>query len=155
LQQLEKSKFKLRTALGESQETYEHTEDTPINGMGQGTCASPAIWLMLSSFLMDIFESKANGMIMYDILRKNKVIRQFIEAFVDDASSFTTTEFGEISIAKLFKKCKPMVSYGRNYSRHLGMNWNCQSASITNYPGNGKRKETPNQQLLAITKTIS
>jgi hypothetical protein len=41
---------------------------------------------------------------MYDILRKNKAIRQVIEAFVDDASSFTNTEFGEISIAKIFKK---------------------------------------------------
>jgi hypothetical protein len=36
---LKNSKFKLRTALGESQETYEHTENTPIHGTGQGSCA--------------------------------------------------------------------------------------------------------------------
>jgi hypothetical protein len=48
------SKYKIRTALGDSQESYQHSATTPIHGTGQGSCASPALWLMESSFMMDI-----------------------------------------------------------------------------------------------------
>jgi hypothetical protein len=51
---LQFSKYKIRTALGDSSECYQHSESTPIHGTGQGSCSSPALWLMNSSFLMDI-----------------------------------------------------------------------------------------------------
>jgi hypothetical protein len=47
------TKFKLQTALGESFTSYQNSTTTPIHGTGQGSCASPAIWLMVSSFLND------------------------------------------------------------------------------------------------------
>jgi hypothetical protein len=42
-QTLKKMKYRLRTALGDSSQTYQHSNETPIHGTGQGSCASPAI----------------------------------------------------------------------------------------------------------------
>jgi hypothetical protein len=56
---LEESIFRLKTALGVSNICYKHSKDTPIHGTGRGSCSSPAIWLLVSSFLMDIFDKKA------------------------------------------------------------------------------------------------
>jgi hypothetical protein len=64
---LQQSIFKLRTALGDLKRTYQHTEQTPIHGTGQGSCASPAIWLMISSVLMNILQKNYIGMTMKDI----------------------------------------------------------------------------------------
>jgi hypothetical protein len=47
---LQFTKFRLRTAIGDSKRTYQHSEENPIHGTGQGSCASPAIWLLISSF---------------------------------------------------------------------------------------------------------
>jgi hypothetical protein len=47
---LKQSKYSIRTGLGDSSEKYQHTVDTPIHGTGQGSCASPALWLMTSSW---------------------------------------------------------------------------------------------------------
>jgi hypothetical protein len=85
---LQETQFKLRTALGKSKATYCHSEDTPIHGTGRGSCASPAIWLMLSSFLMKILKSQGNVMYMHDV--ENMInVHEIIEGFVDDNSIFT------------------------------------------------------------------
>jgi retron-type reverse transcriptase len=52
---LKLSKFHIRTALGDSVESYSHSDETPIHGTGQGSCSSPALWLMISRFLVEIF----------------------------------------------------------------------------------------------------
>jgi hypothetical protein len=50
---LQKMLFRIRTAIGDSKKSYSHSSKTPIHGTGQGSCASPAIWLLVSSLLMD------------------------------------------------------------------------------------------------------
>jgi Reverse transcriptase (RNA-dependent DNA polymerase) len=89
---LKNSIFTLSTALGESNDKYRHSLITPIHGTGQGSCASPAIWLLISSLLMDILQSTTNGMNIIDI--NNKImVKQWIEGFVDDTSIFTNIDF--------------------------------------------------------------
>jgi hypothetical protein len=44
---LMESKFTIRTARGDSNEQYQHSDESPIHGTGQGSCASPAIWLLI------------------------------------------------------------------------------------------------------------
>jgi hypothetical protein len=85
---------------------YQHTAKTPIHGTGQGSCASPAIWLLISCILMDIYKEKAHGMNIYDVIKESPTICQYIEAFVDDASSFTNTEFENKCIKLLLKYMK-------------------------------------------------
>jgi ribonuclease HI len=90
------TEFKLRTALGDSNRSYRHTDDNPIHGTGQGSCASPSIWLMLSSLLMNILHELGNGMTMVDILKNNTTLREIIEGFVDDTSIFTNCTSNDI-----------------------------------------------------------
>jgi hypothetical protein len=76
----------------------------PIHGTGQGSCASLAIWLLVSSFIMDILQDHATGMNMVDIQTKYAPIIHWIEGFVDDNSIFTNLEFGCEDLNKLIKK---------------------------------------------------
>jgi hypothetical protein len=99
---LHKSVFKLRTALEDSKTTYCHGEDTPIHGTGQGSCASPAIWLLLSSFLMSLLQKEGHGMEMKDVNNINNLVQEIIEGFVDDMSIFTNDI--ENNIKKLLDK---------------------------------------------------
>jgi hypothetical protein len=86
---LRKMKYRLRTALGDSKIYYEHTNETPIHGTGQGSCASPGIWLLISSILMDcLSELVSGGMTMNDVRNLNS-IKQWIDGFVDDTSLFS------------------------------------------------------------------
>jgi hypothetical protein len=71
---LHKAIFCTRMALGESKISCNHTSTTPIYGTGQGSCASLAIWLLISSFTMSILQQLENGMIMEDFSETNTLI---------------------------------------------------------------------------------
>jgi hypothetical protein len=71
------------TAFGEATHTYQHSPTTPIHGTGQGSCGSPAIWLLISSILMDCLSSLGGGMTMINVT-KNNSIKEWIDGFVDD-----------------------------------------------------------------------
>jgi hypothetical protein len=100
------SKYTTRTALGDSSNYYQHTESTPIHGTGQGSCASPAIWLLISSFIMTLLQKMASGMTIEGISPEDKEIIQWIEGFVDNTSIFTNTDFEETDIKVLREKLK-------------------------------------------------
>eukprot|EP00957_Ditylum_brightwellii_P144635 11018172-Ditylum_brightwellii.AAC.1 len=55
------TQYRLKTALGESEEYYSHCEVFPIYESGQGTTNSPNIWLCISSSISDICEESAPG----------------------------------------------------------------------------------------------
>jgi hypothetical protein len=99
---LQYSIFKLRTALGDSKQTYQHSATTPIHGTGQGSCASPAIWLMISSILMQILTRNSFGMTMLDVKKYKEEICQIIEGYVNDTPIFTNDN-GE-NIATIIEK---------------------------------------------------
>jgi hypothetical protein len=77
--------YKIKTALGPSNLSYKHSEITPIHGTGQGSCASPAVWVHISSTLMDIHKEKAFGFEAHSV-KKNYTIKIFNQGFVDDTS---------------------------------------------------------------------
>jgi hypothetical protein len=93
--------YKTRAALGDSSLTYTHTDTTPIHGTGQGSCASPAIWLLISSFIMTILQKTANRMTIEDLDPTEQNLLQWIEGFVDDTSIFTNTAFDNTNISQL------------------------------------------------------
>jgi hypothetical protein len=80
----------LRTALGDSERFYNHTDATPVHGSGQGICASLCLWLLISSILMDCLKELGTGMTMADVTTL-ETIQQWIEGFVDDTSLFANT----------------------------------------------------------------
>jgi hypothetical protein len=69
---LKQMKYRLRTVLGDSKKFYYHTIDSSIHGTGQGSCASPDLWLLISSTLMNCLAELAGGMTMADAVDKNK-----------------------------------------------------------------------------------
>jgi hypothetical protein len=82
--------FKLRTTIGDSKTTYSDCDDKPIHGTGLGSCASPAIWLLLSSFLMALLKENGTGMTMEDILNDKNKVKEIIEGFVAKLLSLQT-----------------------------------------------------------------
>jgi Reverse transcriptase (RNA-dependent DNA polymerase) len=101
---LRKTKFYIRTALGESKYYYSHSTETPIHGTGQGSCASPAIWLLISSFIMDALERQANGMTMEDITITADTVIEWINGFVDDTSIFTNNNYENQNLTQLKRR---------------------------------------------------
>jgi hypothetical protein len=100
------SNFRIRTGLGDSKGTYTHTTKNPIYGTGQGSCASPAIWLLISSFIMDLLQENATGMTMYDVHKATAKFRKCVEGFVDDNSIFTNNGYYNDNLFILLQKAK-------------------------------------------------
>ncbi|KAI2491161.1 hypothetical protein MHU86_23388 [Fragilaria crotonensis] len=53
---LQYMKYKVKTIHGISEETYHGTQDSPLFGTGQGSGASPAVWLTLVVMLMNTLD---------------------------------------------------------------------------------------------------
>jgi hypothetical protein len=85
---LEKAKYRLRTEIGLSQESYSHTEEHPIYGTGQGSGNSPMIWCFLSSVLFDCYETQAHGAI-YETPDKQFRTKLHMVGYVDDSNGQT------------------------------------------------------------------
>jgi hypothetical protein len=85
---IQKMLFRIRTAIGDSKHHYSRSTDTPIHGTGQGSCASPAIWLLVCSLLTDCLYLLGNSLTIKDVLGKRTLL-QLIDGFVDDTSLFT------------------------------------------------------------------
>jgi hypothetical protein len=78
-------KYITKTALGASSTCYSHSPDTPIHGTGQGSCASPALWLHSSSFLMDILDEHSYGFTATSPI-DHSTVKVHNQGFVDDTS---------------------------------------------------------------------
>jgi hypothetical protein len=60
---LEQAVYRIKTQLGISQGYYSHTEEWPVFGTGQGSCASPPFWLLNCSAYLSIYQSCCYGAI--------------------------------------------------------------------------------------------
>jgi hypothetical protein len=98
---LKESVFRVRTALGDSKATYQHSDSTPIHGSGQGSCVSPALWLMQSSFIMEVMEEIAHGMKIVSVDGSEAPLVQMQEGFVDDISNYANNDFKDTCIHNL------------------------------------------------------
>jgi hypothetical protein len=97
--------FRLRTALGESKTYFQHSQEQPVHGSGQGSCASPSLWLAISSILMDCLSNEAIGLSIQDV-NKLQIICQWIEGFVDDTALFSSLKPQEDNLNQLVASLK-------------------------------------------------
>eukprot|EP00957_Ditylum_brightwellii_P055127 4178534-Ditylum_brightwellii.AAC.1 len=58
---LAETKFKLKTAIGVSEDFYQHCTAFPIYVTDKGSTNSPMIWLIISSTLFDIHKKLGHG----------------------------------------------------------------------------------------------
>ena len=83
---LQHLRYAVKTVYGISEENYQGTILAPLFGTGQGSAASPAVWLALSVVLLNAFDKLADDGFSFrdpwhEFLAKWKVF-----AFVDDTS---------------------------------------------------------------------
>jgi hypothetical protein len=82
---LQQARFRLKTATGISELTYQHSNEFPIHGTGQGSGNSPCIWLFISSTLFDIHLKRSQGMKYVSPDGKDTVHMSMV-GFVDDST---------------------------------------------------------------------
>jgi hypothetical protein len=80
---LEQAVYRIKTQLGISQGSYSHTEEWPVFGTGQGSCASPPFWLLNCSAYLSIYQSRCYGAI-YSNMDGTLETKMGMMSFVDD-----------------------------------------------------------------------
>jgi hypothetical protein len=161
---LKNSQFRTRTALGDSDEIYSHSSTTPIHGTGQGSCASPALWLLISSFLMNILTKYGNGIQINELDDNDKKLLHWIEGFVDDTSIFTNLDYNDDNINLLREKLEEdgkiwsgllqatggKLELKKCFYYLLGWNWDSKGNP---YPMTNKQTDEDNQGIILQTTT--
>ena len=82
---LESQDHHILTTNGRSKRGYTSTPQTRLHGIGQGSCAAPVIWLLISSVLFLSMRQWAQGVTWRSPNRKTTTIR-YADAFVDDST---------------------------------------------------------------------
>jgi hypothetical protein len=80
---LEQAVYRIKTQLGISQGSSSHTEEWPVFGTGQGSCASPPFWLLNGSAYLSIYQSCCYGAI-YSNMDGTLETKVGMTSFVDD-----------------------------------------------------------------------
>jgi hypothetical protein len=83
---LEGMKYKVKTAFGTSEQSYTSEPGQPLFGTGQGSGASPAVWLTLVVVLMNTLDRITRERIMFRSPDAPDHHTRLIDAFVDDTS---------------------------------------------------------------------
>lgn len=112
--------FSHKTGIGLSKNTYQHSDNTPIYGSGQGSCASPCIWLLISSLLMDYMEKNAQGMEQERVSQMDPTFCQWIDEFVDDTSVFSNKIVNNNDLSELSRQLQEDSEIWANLLAALG-----------------------------------
>ena len=88
---LQNAEYKLRTDLGISETGYQHQDDNPIYGTGQGSGNLPMVWCFISSILFDSYSQRSHGAI-YETPDKQLRTHIHMLGYVDDSNG-QTNEF--------------------------------------------------------------
>jgi hypothetical protein len=76
------------TVLGVSECSYQHLPDCPIYGTGQGSCASPAVWLVIRSIPFECHQEVCHG-VEYFIPNDSLQIKLSMVRFVNNTKGQT------------------------------------------------------------------
>ena len=89
---LNQMQYRVKTTFGESDDVYQGSAKSPLFGTGQGSGASPAVWLTLVVVLMNTLERIVPHRLQFTSPDDSYQHSRLIDAFVDDTSiAFTST----------------------------------------------------------------
>lgn len=89
---LQHMKYTVKTIHGISDDNYQGTHDSPLFGTGQGSGASPAVWLTLVVTLMNTLDRVTQQRMTFQSPDSDSIHTRLVDAFVDDTSlGFTDT----------------------------------------------------------------
>jgi hypothetical protein len=83
---LEKMKYRVKTTYGISEGYYQGKPDAPLFGTGQGSGASPAVWLTLVVIMMNTLDRITRERTRFRAPDDPARHSRLIDAFVDDTS---------------------------------------------------------------------
>ena len=85
---LEQMRYHISTAIGISEESYKHSNESPVYGTGQGSCASPSVWLQICYVLFDCHDQQSYGA-NYSSPNGTIKFKASMTGFVDDMKGQT------------------------------------------------------------------
>ncbi|KAI2493732.1 hypothetical protein MHU86_20802 [Fragilaria crotonensis] len=97
---LELMQYMVKTIYGVSEESYKGTALEPLFGTGQGSGASPAVWLSLVVILLNTLERVVHERISFTSADGKIHHQRLVDAFVDD-TAIGLTDTGERSLSEL------------------------------------------------------
>jgi hypothetical protein len=105
------------TVLRISERSYQHLPDQPIYGTGQGSCALPAVWLIICSLLFACHQKASHGAEYFTPDNKLQ-IKLSMAGFVDDTKEQTNDMHCEILMTgpELLCRMQDVRSFGGTYS---------------------------------------
>lgn len=89
---LEFMKYTVKMVYGVSEDNYHGTPFEPLFGTGQGSGASPAIWLTLVVILLNTLDRLVPDRINFLPLVRGKKHQRLVDTFVDDTSLGFTSD---------------------------------------------------------------
>ena len=105
---LELMQYMVKTVYGVSELSYRGTTFEPLFGTGQGSGASPAVWLSLVVVLLNTLEKVSPVRMRFASPDGLNVHSRLVDAFVDDTALGFTDE-GEVSFDELVKRLEEVA----------------------------------------------
>lgn len=104
-------RYTVKTVYGISKENYHSMVFAPLFGTGQGSGASPAIWLSLVVILLQTLDRLIPDRINFQSLSGDLVHSRLVDAFVDDTSLvfFTSNKLDETSMDDKIQRLQQIV----------------------------------------------
>ena len=99
---LQEMRYNLQTGFGISLEHYTNSSSTPIYGTGQGSAASPIIWVVILNTLICCHETQGNGAVYFDPTG-NIAVKINVLGFVDDCSGQVTFSDLDSKVLEILK----------------------------------------------------
>ena len=141
-------RYAVKMFYGVSIQQYFGTADDPLFGTGQGSGASPAVWLTLVVLLLNTLEKLTPERISFESPNSTMTHTRLVDAYVDDTSAGFTDPYSDFTLEDMietlqriaqswehilslsggslnFKKCSWYVVYwewknGRPFTRPIG-----------------------------------
>jgi hypothetical protein len=93
---LRQAQHHLKTKLGLSDEFYSNL-DSVLHGTGQGSKASPVIWVAISSVILILIQQQSEGVTMVDP-ECIEHLKRWMDGFVDDTTAWLNQFCAELRI---------------------------------------------------------
>ena len=97
-------RYTVKTVHGVSKDNYHGTVFSPLFGTGQGSGASPAVWLSLVVILLQTLDRLIPDRMNFQSIKGDIVHSRLSDAFVDDTSVGFTSSYTEASLDDLINR---------------------------------------------------
>jgi hypothetical protein len=128
----------MKTVHGVSEATYTGTDMEPLFGTGQGSGASPAVWLSLVVLLLNKLEHLVPEQMVFESPNGCLNHSRLVDAFVDDTSLGLTDPDSNYSFEKLIQQLRVAAQTWERYFPFLGELLTFRNAVGTRCTGTGR-----------------